>query len=186
MRLILVFFCFQSCAIADRGYVYKISKDEESQLSKTNSVIRQVNSATAKGELLIFRDLKNPHKINFVEIGRWIEEFKLTNGEFALDEIEYDNFGNIKSRVAKTRKNNNVSYHILEIWTSEFKIANSDSLFVQHAKSYLESGSLWEERSMLVVNYKEKLNDRFKTKRKYGVLKRYGKDGKITKEKYYK
>lgn len=176
---------FQSCGILGGGYGYKTSKEEESQLLSNNRIIREIRLPSARGQLLISRDLKNPTKINFVEVGTWIEEFKLTNGELAHDEVEYDNLGNIVSRVAKTRKEKESKFSVSEIWTSEFVVKYSDTLFVQHVKAYSKDGKLWEERSMLVVNHKELLSDRLKKKRRFGTLRQYDDNGNLRKEKSY-
>lgn len=187
----------QSCAILDgykdnqhSWYSQDLTSDERQLVDRGDTLEKTINTPRTKGRLIVMKGKPKYGKYNFVEIGDWKESLEYSSGDFikgdASIETTYDSYGNILKRSVLDKRTNDKDFHTSEIWTSKMERIDSDSILTQNIKTYNKDNVQTSEFNLGVLNFKEKLSDRLKTKVKIGTEKIFDDTGKLKSEKTYK
>ena len=128
-------------------------------------------------------------KYNFVEVGNWEELIDYSRGDFVRGQMciktMFDDYGNILSRTVHEKRRRDSEFHNSEIWTSEIKVFDTDSILLQHIKTFNKDSIQTSEFTLGVLNRKQNLSDRLKTKIRIGRELIFDDVGNVKKETYY-
>lgn len=184
-----------SCAVVgsyqDPQHAYhakKLTPDQKRKLDKGDTLQVSFTYPKHKGLLIVTKG--NPGKFgkyNFVEVGQWQETFDFESMDKVTDPVKgqvvtettYDNKGNMVLRTVFYKIKNDKEFFTQEICSAELKIINSDTVLVQSFKIIDERKTLRREFNLVVLNYKEMLSDRLKTKIRVGRETLYDENGNI-------
>jgi hypothetical protein len=188
----------QSCALLDgykdnrhSWYAQELTQDEKQKLDNGDTLEVTFSDPTKSGRMIITKGNPNRFgKYNFVEVGEWRESFDYErNGTLkgrAITETTYDNYGNMVLRTVSDKRKKDNEFYTQEITRAEIRIINSDTVLVQNIKVFNNRQILRREFNLAVLNYKEMLSDRLKSKIKVGEEILYDDNGKLTKSYDYK
>jgi hypothetical protein len=188
----------QSCALMDgykdnqhSWYAQELTKDEKQKLDNGDTLEVTFTYPTKSGRMIITKGNSNKFgKYNFVEIGEWRESFDYSsNGTLkgrAITETTYDNYGNMVLRTVSDKRKNDKEFYTQGITRAEIRVINSDTVLVQNIKVFNNRQILRREFNLAVLNYKEMLSDRLKSKVKVGLETLYDDNGNLTKSYNYK
>lgn len=185
-----------SCAVVDSyqdnqhaWHAKNLTPDQKQKLDKGDTLRISFTYPKHKGLIIVTKG--NPKKFgkyNFVEVGQWQETFdfesivdKVTDpvkGQ-VVTETTYDSKGNMLLRTVFEKDKMDAEFFTQEICSAEIQIINSDTVLVQNIKIFDERKTLRREFNLAVLNYKEMLSDRLKTKIKVGRETLYDDNGKI-------
>ena len=181
---------FHSCALLDgytsnqhAAYHQVLTDAQKAEIVQNGSVELLYSSKSVnrleKGTLLVRKDR---NRYNFVERGAWIEKRfdGLDTTEFIVDrKIHYDQYGNIRKKKTYANHARHGTY-LSDVWTSELKIVDGDSVLIQHIDNYYTNGQVAIKLSVAVPNYREVRSDYLKTKYRVGEEYKYDMDGNLT------
>jgi hypothetical protein len=188
----------QSCALVDgykdnrhSWYAQELTQDEKQKLDNGDTLEVTFTDPTKSGRMIITKGNPNRFgKYNFVEVGEWRESFDYeSNGTLkgrAITETTYDNYGNMVLRTVSDKRKKDNEFYTQEITKAEIRVINSDTVLVQNIKVFNNRQILRREFNLAVLNYKEMLSDRLKSKIKVGEEILYDDNGKLTKSYDYK
>lgn len=195
--IVILILVGQSCAILDgykdnqhSWYSQNLTPDERQLLDRGDTLEKTINTPRTIGRLIVMKGNPKYGEYNFVEIGDWKESVEYSSGDFikgeASIETTYDSNGNILKKSVLDKRTNDKGFHTSEIWTSKMEGIGSDSILTQNIKTYNKDNVQTSEFNLGVLNHKEKLSDRLKTKIKIGTEKIFDDTGKLKSEKTYK
>ena len=131
-----------------------------------------------KGTLLV---IKKKDKYDFVERGLWTEKplEGVDTVDFVIDRSEcYDQYGNIRERKTYANHKRDGMY-LYDIWNSEIRVVEGDSILIQHIKRYFTNGRMSHKFCLAVPDYKELRSDYLKTKYRMGKGYEYDTNGSL-------
>lgn len=187
----------QSCAIFD-GYKDNqhswYSKDlttvEKTLMDGGQTMEWRFNATKKKGKLIVMKGDPKFGEYNFVEVGDWEELVDYSRGDFVSGqmfvETTFDDYGNILSRSVIDKRKRDSKFDESQIWTFEIKVFGTDSVLTQRIKTFDKDSIQTSELTLGVLNHKQKLSDRLKTKIRVGRELVFDDEGNIKKETYYR
>jgi hypothetical protein len=193
--ILLIIFTAQSCAILD-GYrdnlhswhARELTQNEKIRIDNGDTLRKQIDRPDMKGEMIVTKGDPKFGKYNFIETGNWDEFGEYSSGSFIKGTMSvktlYDAYGNILARTVFDKRKNEPEFHMSEIWTSEVKVFGSDSVLIQHIKTFNKGDTQTFEFNLGVLNYKEMLSDRLKTKIRIGKQITFDKEGVLKETNY--
>jgi hypothetical protein len=195
--IVILILAGQSCAILDgykdnqhSWYSQGLTSDERQLVDRGDTLEKTINTPRTTGKLIIMKGNPRYGKYNFVEVGDWKETVEYSSGDFtkadASIETTYDPNGNILNRSVLDKRKNDTYFHTSEIWTSKMEVIDNDSILTQNIKAYNKDNIQISEFNLGVLNYREKLSDRLKTKIKIGTEKLFDDKGELKSETTYK
>ena len=187
----------QACAIFDgykdnqhSWYAKDLTSVEKILINKGQTIEWEFNSTRKKGELIIMKGDTQFGEYNFVEVGDWKELVNYSSGDFVRGqmfiETTFDNYGNVLSRTVHDKRKRDSEFHKNQTWSSEIRVFRSDSILTQKVKTFSKDGIQRSEFTLGVLNYKQKLSDRLKTKIRVGREIIFDDKGNTKKETYYR
>ena len=186
----------QSCAILDgykdnqhSWYAEALTDVEKELVDRGQTIEWKFDAIRKKGKLIIMKGDPKFGKYNFVEVGNWEELIDYSRGDFVRGQMciktMFDDYGNILSRTVHEKRRRDSEFHNSEIWTSEIKVFDTDSILLQHIKTFNKDSIQTSEFTLGVLNRKQNLSDRLKTKIRIGRELIFDDVGNVKKETYY-
>jgi hypothetical protein len=196
-HIVIIILIGQSCAILDgykdnqhSWYSQDLTTDERQFVDGGATLEKIIDTPRTKGKLIVMKGNPKYGKYNFVEIGDWNESVEYSSGDFIKGDVSiettYDYHGNILKRTVLDKRKDDNDFHTSEVWTSKMELIDSDSILTQRIKTYNKDNRQTNEFNLGVLNYKEKLSDRLKTKIKIGTQKVFDDKGELKTETTYK
>jgi hypothetical protein len=192
--IVVLLLATQSCAIFDgykdnqhSWYAKELTPDEKRTVDQGKVLRKKINTPHSKGELLIMKGNRKYGQYNFVETGDWTEQYQYSSAYQkgkSYDKVTYDEYGNIlKRQITETGED---AAFVNQIWTSELAIFDTDTVLTQKIVWFNNREQEIAEVTLAILNYKEMLSDRLKTKIKVGTEKKFDATGKLISEKTYR
>lgn len=187
----------QSCALLDgykdnqhSWYAKELTSNEKLRIGQGQTLTRSFDTPRKIGQLKITKGNRKFGRYNFIEIGDWKEYYQFSSptlgkGE-SYEETTYDNFGNILNKKVIQKLRGDIDFYTSDIWSSEIQIFDTDTVLIQKLVGFHNNSKLAGETTLAVLNYKELLSDRLKTKIKVGTETRYDRSGKLIRSTNYK
>lgn len=172
-------------------YANELTPNEKLAIDRGQIITKTIKTPTVSGQLIAIKgDPKFGH-YNFVEIGDWINHYEYPSGDFikgeTYDEVTYDSNGNVLKRKITDKGKKDTDFYTNQIWTSDLQIFGSDTVFTQKISWFHKDTKITSaELTLAVLNYKDMLSDRLKTKIKVGAERKFDISGKLISETNYK
>ena len=194
---VLLIIVGQSCALLDNykdnshsWYANELTPGEKLKLDQGQVLTKSFDSPQTIGQIKIMKGNPKFGQYNFIEIGDWKVHYEFSSGSFikgeAYEEVNYDNFGNILFRKVVEKRNRDNDFYTSQIWTSEIQVFDKDTVLTQKIVGFNRDNKIIGEITVAVLNHKEMLSDRLKTKIKVGPEKRFDDNGKLVSSTTYK
>ena len=199
MFMLVLSYFMPSCALLDRYksnqhaiYHKTLTEVHKTEIAKFDSIELQYyggfENHTEKGTLLVTKHNKR-NKYNFVERGLWKEvpfEYLDTTENLIISRTKrYDQYGNLREKETYASFRGGKGVHRNDVWISEIKAIDGDTILVQHIKNYFTDGQVSHQLSVAIPEYKKMRSDYLKTKYKVGWEYEYDRDGSVTDSTMY-